>query len=91
MQLQMQGQEFMQPVSAEHHSQRSRPMSTAQRKVIEALKVPLINDLKAQHVRRANAVVALMQYCAVEEPITTKVMEAKPPPSMPEVKESGGI
>lgn len=45
----------------------ARPMSPAQQRMSDALRAPLINDYQALLQRRANAIKALVAYCAIEE------------------------
>lgn len=87
IEAQVQGQAFVQPASSTNND--AQLMRPEQQRIVEALTAPLVNDLEAQHVRRANAVVALLQYCKVEELHTTKVMPAVPVP--PELEQPGGI
>lgn len=67
-----------------------RPMTSAQERLVNALTAPLLNpgtdvtnvkDILAQQlVRRAAAISAIVAYCQVEEPLVTKVLEARVPP-----------
>lgn len=65
----------------------SQPMSPAQKRMFDALQSPLVNDLQAQFERRHCAVMAIMAYCNVGEPLNTKVMEAQRAPSPLELSE----
>ena len=59
---------------------RNRPMDMAQSNLMSALTTLLINDLAEQFKQRAAAIDAIVAYCPVEEPPSTKVLEARVPP-----------
>lgn len=80
--LQIQGQAF-----APDTGRASRPTSPAQQRMLDALNAPLINNMVSQFERRDAAIMAIMAYCNVEEPVTTKVLEARHPPPPPEITE----
>lgn len=63
-----------------------RPTSAAQQRMLDALEAPLVNNLEAQFQRRANAILAIMGYCDVEEPLgmSNKLMGKREPPPPPE-------
>ncbi|CAN8106110.1 unnamed protein product [Discula destructiva] len=63
----------------------SRPTSGPQQRMLDELAAPLVPDLNAQFERRLTAVLAIMDYCNVEEPLSTKVLEARRPPPPSEV------
>lgn len=61
-------------------------MSGLQRRFIDALTAPLISDIHAQLRRRGNGVDALIAYCNEEEPLRSKVLQAKKPAPPPELQ-----
>lgn len=64
-----------------------RPTRPAQEVLLNALCAPLVGThLSAQLQRRANAIDAIISYCGVEEPLSTKVLEARVPPPPPELQ-----
>lgn len=78
---QLQGKGLEKP--APKDTSTARPMSPAQVRMTQALTAPLVDDFTAQLERRTNAIEALIAYCAVEEPLITKVVmepRAQPPP-----------
>lgn len=71
----------------------SHPMTPAQQRLTDALTAPLAGiDITAQFQRRAEAIDAIMAYCAVEEPLRSKVLDERVPPPPPELQraESAG-
>lgn len=64
----------------------ARPAGPAQQRMLDALSAPLVNDIEAQFRRRTEAVRALLAYCDVEEPMSTKVQEARRAPPPPEAQ-----
>ncbi len=73
---QIQGLDFVRPLA---NARPSRLMSVCQERLVEALTAPLICDLATQRQRRTEAIKAIVAYCAVEEPVVTKVTEARQP------------
>ena len=72
---QVQGKDF-----APHAERAKNPISPAQARMFSALEAPLVNDIDAQFKRRTEAIEALVAYCNIEEPLRTKVLEAREPP-----------
>ncbi|KAI0103271.1 C2H2 finger domain-containing protein [Nemania sp. FL0031] len=56
-----------------------RPMSVRQKELVDVLTVSLICDLPTQRQRRTDAINAIVDYCAVKEPLVTKVTETRQP------------
>ncbi|KAL2285917.1 hypothetical protein FJTKL_07409 [Diaporthe vaccinii] len=65
------------------------PMTIVQQRMFDALTAPLVNNIEAQFQRRTGAIVALMAYCGEEEPLRTKVLEARKPKPPPELQSQG--
>lgn len=77
VQQQLRGEPFQEPALEE-----SRPMKPMQRTMVDALNAPLVDDFEAVFKRRTNAILALVAYCSEDDPLHTKVTEARkqPPP-----------
>lgn len=60
------------------------PLRASLQRAIDGLDAPLIPDVSAQFRRRADAIIGLVNYCAEEEPVVTKLVEQKalPPAQM---------
>lgn len=68
--------------------QEVRPMSGKHQRLVDALLAPLIGtDIAAQFQRRSEAIAAIIAYCCVEEPLNTKVLDARVPPPPPELEQ----
>lgn len=65
----------------------SRPISGSQQRMLDALKAPLVKDLQAQFERRTTAILAIMAYCHVEEPLSlhNQMLSARPVRPPPEL------
>ncbi|KAJ4394460.1 hypothetical protein N0V93_003678 [Gnomoniopsis smithogilvyi] len=63
----------------------ARAMNAAQKRLVEALTAPLITDLDGQLQRRTAAINAIIAYCPIEEPPSSKVLEARQPDPPPEL------
>jgi hypothetical protein len=77
------------PVEApEDAGQRAAPpLGKLHQRLVDALTTSLICDIPTQRRRRGEAISAIARYCSVEEPlVTTKVVQAKPPPPLPEMQ-----
>lgn len=69
-----------------------RPMGPAQQRLVEALTAPLDGiDLATQFKRRHRAIDTILAYCTVEEPVVTKVLEARAPPPPPELQRPAAV
>ncbi|KAI1261826.1 hypothetical protein F5Y18DRAFT_193700 [Xylariaceae sp. FL1019] len=55
----------------------SRPMTTTQEVLNRALGAPAVHDLEAYCHRRATAIIAVADCCGVQEPLRTRVLEAR--------------
>lgn len=63
-------------------------MAPAQMRMAEALTAPpKSTDLKDQFTRRDQAIAAIVGYCDVNEPLLTKVLQAREPGPPPEFAE----
>lgn len=72
---------------ARRSGQEQRPMGPAQQRLVTAVTAPLASiDITAQSQRRANAVTAIIAYCAVEERLLTP-FDTKPPRPPPEIQQ----
>ncbi|KAI0971910.1 C2H2 finger domain protein [Xylaria arbuscula] len=70
----------------------TRPMSSQQRWLVEAITASLICDLPTQRHRRTEVIRAIVSYCSVEEAFATGVVKSAPPPPPPvEVQEPDPI
>ncbi|KAI3392396.1 hypothetical protein diail_5747 [Diaporthe ilicicola] len=78
---QLQGQDFATQMRP------SRLAGPAQQRMLDALQAPLINEVEAQFRRRTDAILAIMAYCHIEEPLTTRLTEAQQPRPPPELEE----
>lgn len=69
-------------------TQETRPLHPAQQRVVDALTAPLLGtDLEAQYARRTAAINAIVAYCGVDEPLRTKVLDARVPQPPPELQQ----
>lgn len=82
---QMQGEDITMDDSAVVNN--TRLMTDIQRMMFDALNEPLVSNIEAQFQRRTDAIVALMAYCGEEEPLRTKVLEAREPKPPPELQQ----
>lgn len=64
----------------------TRPMTSAQKCMYEALDAPLICDYKAHLQRRTNAIEALISYCTIEDPLITNIMKEREQPAPDELR-----
>lgn len=63
----------------------TRPMAPAQMRMVEALTAPLKStDLRDQFTRRDQAIAAIVGYCDANEPLLTRVLQAREPGRPPE-------
>lgn len=69
-----------------HVARPSRAKHPAQQKMLEALEALLVNDVRAEFHCCAQAIQAIMNYCNVEEPLSSSVLEARPPAPAPEMQ-----
>lgn len=67
--------------------QTGRPTPPAQQRLMTALTAPLVGtDMREQFNRRAAAIDAIIAYCTVDEPLSTKILEANKPEPPPELQ-----